>query len=149
MRINYTKGVYKLEEVGEIVLKSCPGRFKNLNSAYASVKITANKLGIQDINGKKRNKLISARDAERIVNTLMGKKRGRKKKAEQVSLFDDNIVDWLDPYLPNSKKEEPTETSPEEEMPKEVDPQELFEAGVELMRAISRFAEVIGMNGRG
>ena len=73
MKIDYTKGVYTLEEIGEIVLKKCPDRFKNLNSAYASVKITANELGIGDINGKKRNKLISARDAERIVNALMGK----------------------------------------------------------------------------
>ena len=33
----------------------------------------------------------------------------------------------------------------EAEIPSEVDPRELFEAGVELMRAINRFAEVIGM----
>lgn len=164
----FKKEVYTLEEIGEMILKKCPNRFKNLNSAYASAKIVANRLGIEDINGKKRNKLIAARDAERILAELQDMKKGRRKKAEktalnteptpvehsseQVSIFDPNIIDWLEPYTPNSKKEtaacadEVGEIPMSETVtPKEVDPRELFEAGVDLMRAINRFAEVIGM----
>lgn len=156
----FKKEVYTLEEIGEMILKKCPNRFKNLNSAYASAKIVANRLGIEDINGKKRNKLIAARDAERILAELQDMKKGRRKKAEktvlnteptpvegsseQVSLFDEGIIDWLEPYTPNSKKEKAACDEEEAEVP-EVDPRELFEAGVELMRAINRFAEVIGM----
>ena len=160
MSRKFDKDVYTLEEIGEIVLKRCPNRFKNLNSAYASVKIVANRLGIEDINGKKRNKLISARDTETILAELEGLKKGKRKKAEktalngevapaehapeQVSLFDDSVLDWLEPYTPNHK-DETAALDEEAEIPSEVDPRELFEAGVELMRAINRFAEVIGM----
>lgn len=163
------KDVYTLEEIGELILKKCPNRFKNLNSAYASAKIVANRLGVEDINGKKRNKLIAARDAQRILDALQDMKKGKRKKAEktelkaeqtplerpaeQVSLFDESVLDWLEPYTPHSNGETaaleaedpdkiPTAT------PEEVDPRELFEAGIELMRAINRFAEVIGMNRR-
>lgn len=166
----FKKEVYTLEEIGEMILKKCPNRFKNLNSAYASAKIVANRLGIEDINGKKRNKLIAARDAERILAELQDMKKGRRKKAEktvlnteptpvegsseQVSLFDEGIIDWLEPYTPHvfTKKEKAACADEVGEIPmsetvtpKEVDPRELFEAGVDLMRAINRFAEVIGM----
>ena len=162
------KDVYTLEEIGELILKKCPNRFKNLNSAYASAKIVANRLGVEDINGKKRNKLIAARDAQRILDELQDMKKGKRKKAEkselkaettaierpaeQVSLFDESVLDWLEPYTPHSNGETAAETAEDlkipTDMPEEVDPREMFEAGIELMRAINRFAEVIGMNRR-
>lgn len=168
------KDVYTLEEIGELILKKCPNRFKNLNSAYASAKIVANRLGVEDINGKKRNKLIAARDAQRILDELQDMKKGKRKKAEktelraettpvecfkdaltdkkQVSLFDESVLDWLEPYTPHSNGETAALEAEGAEIPtatpEEVDPRELFEAGIELMRAINRFAEVIGMNRR-
>ena len=82
MKRNYKKGVYTLREIGETVYKKCPGRFKNEESAYAMAKTTAQRLGIGDINGKKRCKFITATDAKKA------------KRAEQVSLFDRD-VNWL------------------------------------------------------
>ena len=144
------KDVYTLEEIGELILKKCPNRFKNLNSAYASAKIVANRLGVEDINGKKRNKLIAARDAEK--SELKAETTAIERPAEQVSLFDESVLDWLEPYTPHSNGETAAETAEDlkipTDMPEEVDPRELFEAGIELMRAINRFAEVIGMNRR-
>lgn len=112
MSRNYSKGVYTLEEIAQIVLEKCPGRFKHLNSAYASVKSTMTELGIEDINGKKRYKLIAARDAERIIDAIRGKSRGRvrkEKRAAQVSLFDRDVnwTGWLDEYTPDIEKTEP------------------------------------------
>ena len=126
----YKKGVYTLDEISDLIIKKNPGRFKNHDSAYASVKAVARDLNIGDINGKKRNKLIAARDAERILEVLKTTHRkGKTKKvikavskpskAEQVSLFDDGIIDWLEPYtahIPESSPiafDEPPTTSAE------------------------------------
>jgi len=114
----YKKGVYTLDEISDLIIKKNPGRFKNHDSAYASVKAVARDLNIGDINGKKRNKLIAARDAERILEVLKASHRkGKTKKvikavskpgkAEQVSLFDDGIIDWLEPYTAHIPKEKP------------------------------------------
>ncbi len=111
----YKKGVYTLDEISDLIIKKNPGRFKNHDSAYASVKAVARDLNIGDINGKKRNKLIAARDAERILEVLKTTyRKGKTKKvikavskpskAEQVSLFDDGIIDWLEPYTPTMPK---------------------------------------------
>ena len=117
--IDYKKGVYTLDEIADFIIKTNPGRFKNHASAYASVKTTARELGVGDINGKKRCKLIAARDVERIVSRLDGMRRkspgkpkaNKPKRAEQVTLFDEGVLDWLEPYTPDvSKDPEPIVT---------------------------------------
>ena len=114
MSRNYSKGVFTLEEISQMVLDKFPGRFKNLKSAYATVKATVTELGIEDINGKKRYKLISARDADRVLARIREKARvkktapkaEKKTKAVQVSLFDKGVVDWLEPYTQHVEKDE-------------------------------------------
>ena len=64
------KGVFTLNEIGAHALKKWPGRWKNQESAYASVKATAQRLEIGDINGKQKYKLIAAKDAARILEEL-------------------------------------------------------------------------------
>ena len=109
MSRNYKKGIYTLQEITEELIKRNPGRFKNEASAYSSVKQATKDLAIEDINGKKKYKQIAARDAERILEHLGGKKRRTRapKKATQVSLFDEGVVDWLEPYTPNHKATAP------------------------------------------
>lgn len=64
------KGIFTLNEIGAHALKKWPGRWKNQESAYASVKATAQRLEIGDINGKQKYKLIAAKDAARILEEL-------------------------------------------------------------------------------
>ena len=117
MAKNYKKGVYTLPELGDIIFKKCPGRFKNAESAYAQVRTTARRLHIGDINGKARFRFITATDADRIIKAIMETpSKKRPQKAEQISLFDSNIkwLDWLDEYTPDIKKEEKTPEPAEE-----------------------------------
>lgn len=93
-RKNYSKGVYTLEEIAQIVFDKCPGRFKHLESAYASVKSTMAELSIKDINGKKRYMLISANDANRIIDAIVNKRAKHHKKSGQLSFFGD---EWSEP----------------------------------------------------
>lgn len=71
------KDIYTLEEIGNIIYeldqKCDVVRFRKPVSAYAAAKKAALKLGIEDINGKKRNKLIAARDAEAIISFVLNK----------------------------------------------------------------------------
>lgn len=71
------KEIYTLEEIGNIIYeldqKADAVRFRKPVSAYAAAKKAALKLGIEDINGKKRNKLIAARDAEAIISFVLNK----------------------------------------------------------------------------
>lgn len=111
MSINYSKGVYTLKEIAEILLKKCPGRFASLDSANAMARNAARALGITDINGKKRCKLITANDAKAIINEIASKKRKSaavpKGKPGQMSLFDDEPLEWLDPYTVHATKKAP------------------------------------------
>lgn len=86
MQKGIKKGVYTLYELGAQALKKWPGRWKNQESAYASVKAAAQRLEIGDINGKKKYKLIAAIDAARILEELA---RTWKKKPQhgQADLF--------------------------------------------------------------
>ena len=73
-------------------------------------KSTATKLGIGDINGKKRCKYIAANDAQAIVvaiKSTRSKKGKRKGEVVQLSIFDktaDEQLDWLDKYTPHVEK---------------------------------------------
>ena len=106
MSINYSKGVYTLKEIAEDLLKKCPGRFSNIESANAVARATARKLGVDDINGKKRCKLIKATDARAIINAVINSKPGKARKAKtgQISLFDDEPLAFLDPYTKHATK---------------------------------------------
>lgn len=109
MAINYRKGVYTLKEIGEILLKKCPGRFKDIDSANAMARAAARKLGIGDINGKKRCKLITATDAKAIINEIVNSKRKPVPKAKpgQMSIFDDDPLEWLEPYTEHATRRAP------------------------------------------
>ena len=83
----------------------------------------AKELGIGDINGKKKFMLIPKTEAERIISAVVNGRTKRRRTAEQISLGefldDDQIIDWLEPYTPHSKKKdyvppiiEPTEDEP-------------------------------------
>lgn len=86
------KDIYTLEEIGNIIYeldqKCDVVRFRKPVSAYAAAKKAALKLGIEDINGKKRNKLIAARDAEAIISFVLNRTK---------------------PVMPSDKKPEPEE----------------------------------------
>lgn len=92
------KEIYTLEEIGNIIYeldqKADAVRFRKPVSAYSAAKKAALKLGIEDINGKKRNKLIAARDAEAIISFVMNgddkavKEAVPEPKPLQVSIFD-------------------------------------------------------------
>ena len=120
MARNYKKGVYTFAEIGEIIHKKCPGRYKDATVASRMATRKAKELGIGDINGKKKFMLIPKTEAERIVSAVVN---GRTRTADQISLGefldDDQIIDWLEPYTPHSKKKdytppiiEPTEDKP-------------------------------------
>lgn len=80
------KFVFTLNEIGGHAFKKWPGRWKNQESAYASVKAIAQRLEIGDINGKKKYKLIAAKDAARILEELTKTER-KKAKHGQADLF--------------------------------------------------------------
>ena len=80
------KFVFTLNEIGGHAFKKWPGRWKNQESAYASVKAIAQRLEIGDINGKKKYKLIAAKDAARILEELT-KTEKKKAKHGQADLF--------------------------------------------------------------
>ena len=122
MARNYTKGIYTFAEIGEIIHKKCPGRYKDATVASRMATRKAKELGIGDINGKKKFMLIPKNDAERIVSAVVNGRTRRKRIAEQISLGEflkDDQIDWLEPYTPHSKKKdyttpiiEPTEDEP-------------------------------------
>lgn len=141
MKRNYKKGVYTLREIGETVYKKCPGRFKNEESAYAMAKTTAQRLGIGDINGKKRCKFITATDAKTIVETIQRTPSKKAKRAEQVSLFDRDVnwLGWLDDYTPDVEKSD-VEPLPAP-VPDGLTPEQV-EAIADFMAAWKRLSEV-------
>lgn len=70
MAKNAKKGTYTFKELGEIVMKKYPGKFVHLESASVQCAHVAQRLGIEDINGKKKYKQIAAGDAEKILEDM-------------------------------------------------------------------------------
>ena len=105
----YKKGVYTTEEIALIAMRLFPGRFKHLESAKRRVNYARAKLGITDINGKQHYMQFTIDDMERIISHIEngepcrnGKTRRKayyklRSKAEQISLFDDDGVSWIEP----------------------------------------------------
>lgn len=146
---NYSKGIFTTSEIAEIVMKKCPGRFASVAVGQRQVNKTIKKLGISDINGKKRCLQISKIDADRIVDTIVnGRTRIRRRKAEQVDLGEflsgEDKVDWLEPYMPHVKKKEP-----KKEQPAPVDngmTAEQVEAVEQFWHAFVNLCNVLGNN---
>ena len=142
MARNYSKGTYTVNEIAEIVFKKCPGRFKDVSIAHRQVNKMMAKLGIKDINGKRRCMFITATDTARLVDAIVNSRtRKTKKPGEQINLAEimtqKNPVKWMEPYTPHAKKneeEEPTaEPAPEEFTAEQV------AAVADLVRAWGRF----------
>ena len=119
MARNYSKGTYTVNEIAEIVFKKCPGRFKDVSIAHRQVNKMMAKLGIKDINGKRRCMFITATDTARLVDAIVNSRtRKTKKPGEQISLpeiLNGKPLAFLDPYTPrNLTEEEQEEPAPEE-----------------------------------
>lgn len=147
MARNYSKGTYTVNEIAEIVFKKCPGRFKDVGIAHRQVNKMMQKLGIKDINGKRRCMLITATDTARLVDAIVNSRtRKTKKPGEQIGLAEfmtqKNPTEWADPYTPHAKKDEEEEPAAEAE---HVPTAEQVEAVADLARAwervIKAFAE--------
>ena len=120
MARNYTKGIYTFAEIGEIIHKKCPGRYKDATVASRMATRKAKELGIGDINGKKKFMLIPKNDAERIVSAVVNGRTRRKRTAEQISLGEflgGDQIDWLEPYTVHIPKEKPYTPTISEEPP--------------------------------
>lgn len=147
MARNYSKGTYTVNEIAEIVFKKCPGRFKDVSIAHRQVNKMMAKLGIGDINGKKRCMYISANDTDRLIEAIVNSRtRKTKKPGEQINLAEimtqKDPVKWMEPYTPHAKKNEEEEPTAEAE---HVPTAEQVAAVADLVRAwervIKAFAE--------
>lgn len=153
MAKKYKKEVLTLEEIGAVILEKTEGRYKNLNSAYTAAKKAANILGIEDINGKKRNKLISAKNADIIVNYVLEPKQKQEKTPvenpnrndfipetditplhSQVSIFD--LIEPLEVPSVSSTEEKETESSKKAE--------ETIKVLDEFKKARAKLEEILG-----
>ena len=65
------KYTYTFKEIAEDVMKKLPGHYKNFDSANATVRATARELGINDINGKGKYKIVPAVQAEVILKAVI------------------------------------------------------------------------------
>lgn len=81
------KGVWTLQEIGARAFKAWPGRWKDEESAYASVRAAAQRLGVGDINGKKKYKLIAAVDVSRILGELTRIDKKKRHESGQADFF--------------------------------------------------------------
>lgn len=82
------KDVYTLYEIADILFEKFPGRYKNIQSARACVRGTARALGVGDINGKGRYKLIARVDAVKVIEEISGLKRRNRGGKGQTDLFE-------------------------------------------------------------
>lgn len=82
------KGVFTLQEIGARAFKAWPGRWKNEESAYASVRAAAQRLGVGDINGKQKYKLIKTTDVSRIIDELTRIDKKKRHESGQANFFD-------------------------------------------------------------
>lgn len=78
MAKTFKKDVVTMLEIASEVMNKCPGHYKNLASANATVRATARALGINDINGKGKHKRIAAVNAEEILKAIVEKCGNRK-----------------------------------------------------------------------
>ena len=143
MARNYSKGTYTVNEIAEIVFKKCPGRFKDVSIAHRQVNKMMAKLGIGDINGKKRCMYISANDTDRLIEAIVNSRtRKTKKPGEQINLAEimtqKDPVKWMEPYTPHAKKNEEEEPTAEAEP---VPTAEQVAAVADLVRAWERAVE--------
>ena len=81
-------GVFTLQEIGARAFKAWPGRWKNEESAYASVRAAAQRLGVGDINGKQKYKLIKTTDVSRIIDELTRIDKKKRHESGQANFFD-------------------------------------------------------------
>ena len=95
------KGVFTLQEIGARAFKAWPGRWKNEESAYASVRAAAQRLGVGDINGKQKYKLIKTTDVSRIIDELTRIDKKKRHESGQADFFallpDEPAVLTVDP----------------------------------------------------
>ena len=82
------KEVYTLYEIADILFDKFPGRYKNIQSARACVRGTARALGVGDINGKGRYKLIARVDAVKVIEEISGLKRRNRNGNGQTDIFE-------------------------------------------------------------
>ena len=140
MARNYSKGTYTVNEIAEIVFKKCPGRYKDVSIAHRQINKMMAKLGIKDINGKKRCMFITATDKDLLVDAIVNSRtRKTKKPGEQINLAEimtqKDPVKWMEPYTPHTKK---NEEEPEEPAPEELTAEQVA-AVADLVRAWGRF----------
>lgn len=118
------KGTYTLQEIGAKAFATWPARWKNPESAYASVKTIAQRLNIGDINGKKKYKLIAAVDAAQIFDELEKTNTKKRQGSGQADFF------ALIPGEETAKKVAdaftgPVELTPDTEIPTKPTPEKL------------------------
>lgn len=145
MARNYTKGIYTFAEIGEIIHKKCPGRYKDATVASRMATRKAKELGIGDINGKKKFMLIPKNDAERIVSAVVNGRTRRKRTAEQISLgefLEDDQIDWLEPYLPKKPKKASAPPIIDEPLTKEELKLQIYRMFDELKIAIDAYLSI-------
>lgn len=128
------KGVFTLQEIGARAFKAWPGRWKNEESAYASIRTAARRLEIGDINGKQKYKLIKATDVSRIIDELTRIDKKKRHESGQSNFFDlipeEPAVLTVDPakITPEIKKQikdaftGPAEVLTIDEMPETITP---------------------------
>lgn len=141
------KGVWTLKEMGQYLRKKNKGYFKNDHTASDACRRVAVKLGLGDINGKKSYQQFPTTDAERIMAIVQDKintKPRKRRKAEQITLGDFGI-EWFEPEAPAEPTQIPSVEPSEASM--EIDPNELRDALMELVRAVHRVADIIGYEG--
>ena len=120
MAKNAKKGTYTFKELGEIVMKKYPGKFVHLESASVQCAHVAQRLGIDDINGKKKYKQIAAGDAEKILEDMRQSYENhprthstpleRMAKQDEATEFLKNLVE---PQAVTSKQIDPIELKEE------------------------------------
>lgn len=120
MAKNAKKGTYTFKELGEIVMKKYPGKFVHLESASVQCAHVAQRLGIEDINGKKKYKQIAAGDADKILEDMRQSYENhprthstpleRMAKQDEATEFLKNLVE---PQAVTSKQIDPIELEEE------------------------------------
>lgn len=125
MAKNAKKGTYTFNELGAIVMKKYPGKFKDLKSASVQVAHVAQRLKIEDINGKRKYKQITASDADRVLEDMREsyEKHPRKHatpleklaKKETATEFLRNLVEPQP--IPSERNEEIAKAEPVEVAP--------------------------------
>lgn len=130
------KGVFTLQEIGTRAFKAWPGRWKDEESAYASVRAAAQRLGVGDINGKKKYKLIAAVDVSRILGELQRIDKKKRHESGQADFF------ALLPEEPADAFTGPAEVLTIDEMPETITPDGPKTTPPEL-RALETAADIL------